>query len=83
MLAWPGTGDGGGPAWWSSVAAENGVLLMSQTWGRWSQVKSVGAVLPTCGIWKQTSSNVQSRNFCLGKLPFFQAASILRLEHML
>ena len=37
-----------------------------------SQVKSAGAVLPTCGIWKQTSSNVQAKNFCLGKLPFFR-----------
>lgn len=37
VLGWLGTGDGGGPAWWSSVAAEDGqhVLLMSQTWGRW------------------------------------------------
>lgn len=36
--AWmAGGSDGGGPAWWSSVAAEDGqrVLLMSQTWGRW------------------------------------------------
>lgn len=36
------------------------------------QVKSVGAILFTCRIWKQASSNGQSRNFCLVELPFFR-----------